>query len=77
MKKLGAYAFILLGILLAIFGVLSAVTSIPQFMELDFSQPYNWGFIGGRVIIIILILLLAKASFNKGKKLKLLISNGA
>ena len=77
MKKFSAYALICLGILLGIFGILSALTSIPQFMELDVSQPYNWGFIGGCVIIIILILLLSKALFNKGKKLKSLIATGA
>lgn len=76
MKKLNVYALICLGILLSVIGVLSAVTSIPQFMELDVLQLYSWGFIGGRVIIIFLILLLAKASFNKSKKLKSRMASG-
>ncbi len=71
MKKLGAYALYCLGTLLGLFGVLSALISILEFMVLDVSRSKNWGFIAGRVITIILILLLAKVSFSKGKQLKI------
>lgn len=77
MKKFGAYSLICIGGILGILGILSVITSIPQFMELDISQPYNWGYIAGRVITIILLLLVAKASISKGKKLKILVSNDA
>lgn len=70
MKKLAAYTFITLGILLGIFAALSAITSIPKFLSLNFSQPYSWGYIVGRVFTIILIFLIANASIKKGKKLK-------
>ncbi len=69
-KKFKAYLLIIFSSLLALFATLSALTSIPQFMKLDISQPYNWGYIGGRVIIIVLLLCLAKVLFSKGKKLK-------
>ncbi|BCV48517.1 hypothetical protein [Shewanella algae] len=77
MKKFGAYVLICFGGILGLLGILSTLTSIPQFMELDISQPYNWGYIAGRVITIILLLVIAKASINKGKKLKTLVSRDA
>ena len=72
MKNFRAYLLITLSLILALFAALSALTSIPQFMNLDISKPYNWGYIGGRVIIIVLLFFLAKFLFSKGNKLKVI-----
>lgn len=77
MKLFGAYSLMLIGIVLGVFAFISTLTSVPQFMDLDMAKPFSWGFIGGRVIVIVLLFLIAKAAFGKGKRLKALTANGA
>ncbi|MBQ4891439.1 hypothetical protein J8L86_16410 [Shewanella sp. MMG014] len=69
---IGGYTLIILGCILGAISLLSLATSIPMFLELNTSEAYNWGFIIGRIFMIILLFLLAKVSISKGKKIKAL-----
>lgn len=72
MKKstIGGYTLIVIGFILGAISLLSLLTSIPMFLDLDSTEAYNWGFIIGRVFMIVLLFLLARAAISKGKKVK-------
>jgi len=72
MKKstIGGYTLIVIGFILGAISLLSLLTSIPMFLDLDYTEAYNWGFIIGRVFMIVLLFLLARAAISKGKKVK-------
>ncbi|MFT6897929.1 MAG: hypothetical protein ACJA13_002343 [Paraglaciecola sp.] len=67
---LGGYTLIVIGLFLGSISILSALTSIPMFLELNASETYSWGFVIGRVLMVVLLLLLAKVAISKGKNLK-------
>ncbi|WP_025820676.1 hypothetical protein [Shewanella marina] len=74
-SKIGGYTLIVIGIILGAISLLSLLTSIPQFIELNSSGAYSWGFIIGRIFMIILLFLLSKAAIKKGKMLKSKLSS--
>jgi len=69
-STIGGYTLIVIGFILGAISLLSLLTSIPMFLDLDSSKAYNWGFIIGRVFMIVLLFLLARAAISKGKKVK-------
>ena len=69
-STIGGYTLIVIGFILGAISLLSLLTSIPIFLDLDSSEAYNWGFIIGRVFMIVLLFLIARAAISKGKKVK-------
>ncbi len=74
-SAIGGYTLIIIGFVLGAISVLSLLTSIPMLLELNTAEAYNWGFIIGRVFMIVLLFLLAKAAITKGKKVKSNVSS--